>query len=91
MCQLIFIDTFLQEKNNRKFLKFIFVKTGAAFSSTFQAFCHQTAVLSFLSSFLQQLGKMNKKHITQIAVAKRGKTHPIIAFVRVFGINSMWE
>jgi len=40
---------------------------------------------------LQQLGKMDKKHITQIAVAKRGKPHPNIAFVRVFGINSQRE
>jgi len=35
----------------------------------------------FPSSFLQRLRKMDKKNITQIVVAKRGKTHPIIAFI----------
>jgi len=35
----------------------------------------------FPSSFLQKRETIAKKNITQIAVAKRGKTHPNIAFI----------
>jgi len=35
----------------------------------------------FFFLFLRKREKINKKNITQIAVAKRGKLHPNIAFV----------